>query len=454
MASLINDPNGRKRIVFTDAGGERRTIRLGRCDKRTADTVRIRIEALLSARITGAALDRETALWLAGVGDELRDNLARAGLAEPAEAKATTRLGDFLDQVLTDLSATVGPSTMRVHRQAVRWLLAHFPADRRIDTFTPADADGYRTWLAKGGRRRATVAKWVRLAKQYFNVAVRNGAIAKNPFGHLSCPTHGEPHRRVFIPAADVLRVLDAIPSTTWKLLLAMARFQGIRVPSEAVGMTWADVDFERRRLVIRAPKTAHHDGRGIRVAPIFPEVEPLLRRAFDEAPEGATHVFAPILTDSAANLRTQLCRYITRAGLRPWPKPWQNLRVSRATELADHFPSHVCAAWLGHSEQIADAFYRQVTDDHFTRATTTRTADPRMGYPPAEKTDSGGVAPETDAARNAARPMLATSGILRKPPEPPIPQVSSLQLVALPGETIHTPKVGDDGLEPPPSTL
>lgn len=70
-----------------------------------------------------------------------------------------------------------------------------------------------------------------------------------------------------------------------------------------------------------------------------------------------------------AANLRTQLRRYITAAGLTPWPKPWQNMRVSRATELADEYPSHVCAAWLGHTEKVADAFYRQVTDEHFARA-------------------------------------------------------------------------------------
>ncbi len=78
---------------------------------------------------------------------------------------------------------------------------------------------------------------------------------------------------------------------------------------------------------------------------------------------------------DPAANLRTQLVRYIKAAGLKPWPKPWQNLRVSRATELADEYPSHVCAAWLGHTEKVADAFYRQVTDEHFTRATAARNA-------------------------------------------------------------------------------
>ena len=58
------------------------------------------------------------------------------------------------------------------------------------------------------------------------------------------------------------------------------------------------------------------------------------------------------------------------RAGLAPWPRLFQNLRSTRATELADEFPGHVVSSWLGHSEDIAKEHYRQVTDDHFARAT------------------------------------------------------------------------------------
>ena len=36
---------------------------------------------------------------------------------------------------------------------------------------------------------------------------------------------------------------------------------------------------------------------------------------------------------------------------------------------LADTFPSHVCAEWLGHTEQIVDKHYRQVTESHFEKA-------------------------------------------------------------------------------------
>ena len=53
-------------------------------------------------------------------------------------------------------------------------------------------------------------------------------------------------------------------------------------------------------------------------------------------------------------------------ARLKPWPKPWLNMR---ATELADQFPSHVCASWLGHTEAVADAHYRMTTDTHFSKA-------------------------------------------------------------------------------------
>ena len=72
---------------------------------------------------------------------------------------------------------------------------------------------------------------------------------------------------------------------------------------------------------------------------------------------------------DANANLRTQFQRIIRWAGLSPWPKLWQNFRASRATELANEFPAHVAAAFLGHSTVVASKFYWQVTDADFERA-------------------------------------------------------------------------------------
>jgi hypothetical protein len=56
-------------------------------------------------------------------------------------------------------------------------------------------------------------------------------------------------------------------------------------------------------------------------------------------------------------------------AGVVLWEKPFQNMRATCATELRDIYPGHVCEAWLGHTEKVADKHYRQVTESHFEKA-------------------------------------------------------------------------------------
>ncbi|MDW8243030.1 MAG: hypothetical protein RMJ88_07435 [Thermogemmata sp.] len=123
----------------------------------------------------------------------------------------------------------------------------------------------------------------------------------------------------------------------------------------------------------VRLPKTERIAGKEARVVPIFPELRPYLEQLWDSLPEGAPD---QVITRyrHAYELRCGLQRWCLAAGVKPWPRLYHNLRVSRATELADRFPSHVCAAWLGHTERIADQCYRQVTDEHFVHATQERT--------------------------------------------------------------------------------
>jgi len=47
----------------------------------------------------------------------------------------------------------------------------------------------------------------------------------------------------------------------------------------------------------------------------------------------------------------------------------FQNLRASRATDLANEYPAHVAAAWLGYSVIVANKHYWQVTDGDFEAA-------------------------------------------------------------------------------------
>ena len=51
------------------------------------------------------------------------------------------------------------------------------------------------------------------------------------------------------------------------------------------------------------------------------------------------------------------------------WPKLFQNMRASRATELVKDFPEHVVTAWMGHSKKIAQKHCLQVTEDDYKQA-------------------------------------------------------------------------------------
>ena len=52
MASIGNDPGGRRRILFVGMDGKRHTIRLGKMPKRSAEDVKRRVEALIAAQIS------------------------------------------------------------------------------------------------------------------------------------------------------------------------------------------------------------------------------------------------------------------------------------------------------------------------------------------------------------------------------------------------------------------
>ena len=53
MASISNDPNGRRRILFVAPDSSRKTIRLGKMDRKSTEAINRHVEALLSAKIGG-----------------------------------------------------------------------------------------------------------------------------------------------------------------------------------------------------------------------------------------------------------------------------------------------------------------------------------------------------------------------------------------------------------------
>jgi integrase len=358
MASISSDPGGRKRILFVNASGDRKAIRLGKVGIKAAETIRVRIEALNATCISNTPMDRETAAWLRGVGDDLHAKLAAVELTTP---RRTARLGEFLEMFIDNRKASVAPSTIIAINQTKQRLLDRFGADRDLRSISVADAEAWAAALMEK-YAPATAGRAVKRARQFFSAALRDKLVSENPLSEVKASGQPNKNRQFHVDRETIQRVIDAAPSAEWRLIIALSRFAGLRCPSEHLALRWQDVDWARDRFCVDSPKT------GQRWIPVFPELRPHLEAAFDLAENGAVHVISGY-RGGYVNMRTELKRIIKRAGLKSWPKLFHNLRASRETELAAEFPIHVVCQWIGNTAAIAAKHYLTVREEDFERA-------------------------------------------------------------------------------------
>jgi len=349
--------------------GRRRRIRLGRVTKDVALEVKRHVEHLLAHRRHGLALPASTAEWVNGMTGRLRQRLAVCGLADAAPSAPT--LGAWLARYI-EARGDVALNTRFKYEAVQKDLIRYFGADKPLDAIGPGDAEDFNVWLRTERKRKlseGTARRRVGVCKQFFWAAVKRRVLRDNPFAEVKCGEFSE-SRFAFVSPETAWLVLDELPTPAWRLAFALARWGGLRVPSEVTAMTWADVSWERNRFTVRSVKTARHNGKGSRVAPIFPELAGPFREAFEAAEAGAVHCCPQYPANFAAQMyRKVVLQALARAGVEPWEKLFVNLRATRASELAERFPAHVAASWLGHSPKIALKYYLMTTEDHFGRA-------------------------------------------------------------------------------------
>lgn len=383
MASVTRSKtDGTYRVMFAGVRGKRQTIYLGKTTARAAETVKAHVEELVNASVSGTTTARETAGWLADLPDALRVKLEKAELVRPRDRKdATPTIAAHIDGYLarrTDIKQT----TRSDIANAGKCLVAFAGETKRVDEFTKGDAADWLRWMKQQNYADATASRRMGRGSQLFNDALDHELIAKNPFRGVKVPGMRNKARQYHIDAATIEKLLETAVGVEWRLVIALARWGGLRIPSELLGLQWDDVRWDDGKFLVKSPKTERYEGGESRFVPLFPELLPHLRAAWEAAPDGATMVITGDLTRQT-NLRSKLLWTLRRAGLKPWERLFQNLRSSRETELVRSFPIHVVCAWLGNTPGVAMKHYLTVTDDDFRKASGSATANAESDAPP-----------------------------------------------------------------------
>lgn len=428
MASISRAANGRRSIQFMGLDGKRKTVRLGDMTAKDAEQTKTRVEHILSARAAGEPFAPGLSDWLAGIGEDLAEKLAAAGLTPP---RLSSTLGAFLDGY-RERRCDVKEASRTAWRTAQNRITGFFSAERNLRDITAADAEDFALHLHREEYAQATLGRTLKMAKQFFKDAVKRKLIRESPFAEIKAPGQTNRERLFNVTREMTAKLLDACPDAEWRLIVALSRYGGLRCPSEHLALGWPDVNWELNRFRVTSSKTEHHEGRAERWVPIFPELRPFLEDVFDQAQPGALHVITRY-RDAKQNLRTRLLAYIRKAGLTPWPRLFQNLRATRETELAATWPAHVVCEWIGNSERIAAKHYLHLTEDDWTRAASSalqnalqRPATPsdteRHGNPSDETEpvgvcistllDVAGRGPTSEGRKSFASKGLGTEGL------------------------------------------
>lgn len=387
MASLHRKSNGwqvryGKRKKGKDS---RKTITLGDMSRRDAEAAARHIETLHQCQLLEAMPGGLAKAWLDKLPPRIRNRLADKGLCDHRyDSEVTVRriCEDFL-QWKRSLGRV--ENSIRIYKQAVRMLEAYFGPDCDATTIRPADIDDLVQYGRKTVAAATTLSRRLQNVKSIFKRAARQKLIPLLDFYQLfdSLPkqVRTSKARRFLVPAEVVQQAIQCAANNEQKLIFALARWGGMRIPSEILGLRWEHVDWEREKMLVKAPKQIHnavelHE----RWMPIWPEIRPHLKaleqewteRMYRVAPDVPPDMSAAVITRHrsrhTAAYRKLFLLACYRAGItksrdeQPWPKVFTNMRSTRVTELRAMYPSCPDAVnyWMNHSEDISQTHYQQ----------------------------------------------------------------------------------------------
>lgn len=372
MASIVTYSGGLRRIEFTmTPNGPRKMIRLGRVTAKNAEAWKARVEAIIADKLAKRPHDAELSAWLGGLDEKALARLRAVDLAAGVGLASVT-LGEFLRRYFDAMTVKDGTRVFYTHTR--RNLETHFDETRALRSITEADADGWRSWLVTEQKlSAATVARRIIAARTFWKRAIRWNLAASNPFAGVKAGHQANEARKCYVAPDLIDRIIESTPDREWRVIIALARYGGLRTPSETYRLRWGDIDWARGTIRVTVPKLEHHERLGTRTIPLFPELRSRLLELFAEAPEGSQYVITRNRL-GCQNLRQQFLRIIHRAGETAWPKLFHNLRASRESELMREYDLATVCRWIGNSPAVAATHYATSIDldADFRRAAAT----------------------------------------------------------------------------------
>jgi integrase len=121
---------------------------------------------------------------------------------------------------------------------------------KRLDRLKPSDVEALIVELRAKKLADSTVRQVYTVLRQSLDIAVRDGLLASNPVAKVKRPGVARTDAR-FLPASDVVRLLDAAKGLRYHVAVLVMAATGLR-RGEVAGLLWSDLDLDKGELAVR----------------------------------------------------------------------------------------------------------------------------------------------------------------------------------------------------------
>ena len=349
-------------------GKRRITIHLGgkRYTKKTAERFKDIVEALLFYRRNGITTpEKSVEHWMQNAPVELKAKQAKAELLIVEEAKTCQQLWDSFLKHRTDIK----PATENIYRNARTRFFEAFSEAEPMDKITPDRLDAWRISMLDKFKE-ATVATHLKTVNTVLNWAVKRAWLRKNPLSGIPKGSFQNKDSKRRISMDEYGKLLVACPNQEWRTIIALARIGGLRCPSELQQLRWSDINWQKKRFVVRSPKTEHHEGQDKRIVPLFPELRSELEKHFSAVESDGNEFVIQVYQRTSWVLYEPFQKIAHGAGLGTIVSPFVNMRRSRSNEVLRKHGSQLESLGIGHSEKVMEEHYFEAEDEDFEKAT------------------------------------------------------------------------------------
>lgn len=371
MATLNRKQSGCWSIQYDLQNGRRKTLTLPRrFDESIAKEFRAAVDDLLYYRNNG--LDYRTEkkklrTWIENADPLIREKLAAHGLIKILQRHTSKELWRaFLEQ-----KNDVTEGTIATYENAERRFFEFFKTEDLISDLSKLQMLEWKDFLLKE-LAEATVAGTLAKAKAVFEWAVEKKWLEASPLDKVEkCSYRNEDNDR-FVTMEEYGGLLDKAICQEWRTIIALARIGGMRAPSEVLRLKWSDVDLKAGSFYVRklpAKSSRNRKGTRDRKVPLFPELRKELEALRDRDKGKKPEFVINRYRDPKTNLGTRITEIAKSAGVGPIPRPFDNMRASRSTEIDREYGPKAESLWIGHSAKTAFKHYLMVLEEDFARA-------------------------------------------------------------------------------------